>query len=677
MELQDSIGVIKGIGPKMKQRLAGIGIVTVGDLLHYFPREYRDFSTVKAMRELTDGTDVTVSGSVVRVTERRVRARMTILTVDVSDGTGTVELVYFNQAWRRTQFAEGRRLLIRGRTKAAYGRMQIVNAEVTPVAADMTAEGTLRPVYPLTEGVRAGALEGWIRTALMAVPTIPETLPEAVRRTRGYGDKRTALRQMHQPDDAAALAAAREALAFDELFYLQLGLLRWRAVQRRGVAGIKCAPNSALVRAVYEHFPFTLTRDQLRAAADIADDMEEAVPMRRLLQGDVGSGKTAVAALALAKIVENGYQAALMAPTEILAVQHVETLREWFRDTPIRVTLLTGRLGAAARREALAAIAAQETDVVVGTHALIESEVEFAALGLVITDEQHRFGVKQRMRLERKGAHAHTLVMTATPIPRTMALSVYGDLDSSLIRELPPGRQPIRTYVARRSQEERIFRFFAKEMEQGHQVYVVCPLIAESEASDLNAALDMHARLKRRFPSYGVGLVYGSMPGAEKEAAMSRFAGGEDRLLVATSVVEVGVNVPQATVMYIDAAERFGLSQLHQLRGRVGRGDQQSYCILMYNGNSEQAALRLKWMTETQDGFVLAERDLLLRGAGELFGYRQHGWPDLRVADPVRDLALLLAARRAAAQYADDPSPTLVAELERRFGHDLWERVYH
>lgn len=677
MELQDRIDVIRGIGPKMKTRLAGLGIVTVADLLYYFPREYRDFSQVAAIRELRDGVDVTVSGEVVRVTERRPRARLTILSVELSDGTGEVELVYFNQAWRRAQFVPGRRLLVQGRTKLAYGRRQIVNADVASLAEGTDVHGSLRPIYPLTDGVRANALEGWIEKALQAVGDIPETLPAEVRAARGYGSMRTAVTEMHRPTDARTQARAREMLAFDELFYLQLGLLRWRAVERQGVIGIKCAPNGEWVRQVYADFTFTLTRDQLRAASDIADDMEDAVPMRRLLQGDVGSGKTAVAALALAKIAENGYQAAMMAPTEILAVQHVETLREWFRHTPIRVTLLTGRLNAAERREALAAIAAHETDIVIGTHALIEDGVEFAALGLVVTDEQHRFGVKQRMKLERKGAHVHTLVMTATPIPRTMALSVYGDLDSSLIRELPPGRKPIHTYVVRRAQEERIFRFFEKEMAQGHQVYVVCPLIEESATSDLNAASDMYERLRRRFPTYGVGLVYGSMPGAEKEAAMQAFAEGRNRLLVATSVVEVGVNVPKATIMYIDAAERFGLSQLHQLRGRVGRGEWQSYCLLMNNGNSEQAALRLKWMTETQDGFVLAERDLLLRGAGEMFGYRQHGWPDLRVADPVRDLSLLLEAREAAREYADNPPPAMLAELERRFGHAFWERVYH
>lgn len=677
MELQDRIDVICGIGPKMKTRLAGLGIVTVADLLHYFPREYRDFSQVAAIRELRDGVDVTVSGEVVRVTERRPRARLTILSVELSDGTGEVELVYFNQAWRRAQFVPGRRLLVQGRTKLAYGRRQIVNADVASLAEGTDVHGLLRPIYPLTDGVRTNALEGWIEKALQAVGDIPETLPAEVRAARGYGSMRTAVTEMHRPTDARTQARAREMLAFDELFYLQLGLLRWRAVERQGVIGIKCAPNGEWVRQVYADFPFTLTRDQLRAASDIADDMEDAVPMRRLLQGDVGSGKTAVAALALAKIAENGYQAAMMAPTEILAVQHVETLREWFRHTPIRVTLFTGRLNAAERREALAAIAAHETDIVIGTHALIEDGVEFAALGLVVTDEQHRFGVKQRMKLERKGAHVHTLVMTATPIPRTMALFVYGDLESSLIRELPPGRKPIHTYVVRRAQEERIFRFFEKEMAQGHQVYVVCPLIEESATSDLNAASDVYERLRRRFPTYGVGLVYGSMPGAEKEAAMQAFAEGRTRLLVATSVVEVGVNVPKATIMYIDAAERFGLSQLHQLRGRVGRGEWQSYCLLMNNGNSEQAALRLKWMTETQDGFVLAERDLLLRGAGEMFGYRQHGWPDLRVADPVRDLSLLLEARAAAREYADNPPPAMMAELERRFGHAFWERVYH
>ncbi|MCI5837339.1 MAG: ATP-dependent DNA helicase RecG [Veillonellaceae bacterium] len=677
IQTTDAVTVIKGIGPRAAQRLAVLGIRTVGDLLMHFPRSYIDYSVQLPLRELREGMDVTVGGRILAVEERRPRARLSILTVTISDDTGLAELVYFNQPFRRKLFREGERVVASGKVKAGYRQWQIANAEVEFPAPGERVRGRIRPVYPLTEGLRAGALEEWISRALTATADPDDTLPAELRARLGFSSRRESLRKIHRPTTVAEYEAARHELAFDELFYLQLGVLRLRRRREQGTQGIKCAPNGELTAALYRRLPYRLTGDQLRALQDICDDMESLLPMRRLLQGDVGSGKTAVAALAMAKAVENGYQAVLMAPTEILAKQHEESLREMFAGLPVRIDCLTGRLPAAEREEVLARLRRHETDLVVGTHALFGDEVELPALGLVITDEQHRFGVRQRMALEQKGQLPHTLVMTATPIPRTLTLSVYGDLDVSLIREMPPGRKPVGTYVARRAKMPKILRFIEQEMAKGQRVYLVCPLVEESEKMDLKAAQQVYAEMSEHFAAYGAGLVYGSMASAAKEAVMADFASGRIRLLVATSVVEVGVNVPEATVMLIDSAERFGLSQLHQLRGRVGRGTAQSYCILISDTRNEVALQRLHYMETIQDGFLLAEKDLLLRGSGELFGYRQHGLPDLHIADLVRDLPLLVEARREAAHYVDSPAPYLQKELERRFGAEFLELLYH
>ncbi len=674
----DSVQKVKGIGPKMAGRLALLGITTVGDLLYHLPRAYRDYSEIFPIAALRNDMDVTISGRVVNITERRPRARLSILSVTVEDASGVMELIYFNQPYRKNKFYKGMPLLAHGRVKLAYGRWQMNNAEVEFLAPGETPEGTLKPVYPLTDGIRANALAEWIATALRETTDITDTLPREVRQRRGYGARREALYAVHLPESQDAFKSIREELAFDELFYMQLGILRMRKKRETSAIGIKCAPNGRLFTSLYNHLPYRLTNDQEKALVDICDDMEGMHPMRRLVQGDVGSGKTVVAALAMAKAVENGYQAVMMAPTEILAIQHEESLRELFADTPIRLGCLTGRMTATEKEKLLNLLANGEIDVVVGTHALIEENVDFSALGLVITDEQHRFGVRQRMILERKGTEQpHTLVMTATPIPRTMALSVYGDLDVSLIREMPPGRKPVKTYAVKRNQQKKVYRFLADEMTKGHQIYVVCPLVEESVKLDAKAAVQVYEEMSRHFSEFGVGLVYGSMKSGEKQEAMEAFASAKIHMLVATSVVEVGVNVPNATVMYIDGAERFGLSQLHQLRGRVGRGEAQSYCILMSDSRNETAQLRLKLMETIQDGFELAEKDLLMRGAGELFGYRQHGLPDLKVADLVRDLPLLLEAREEAARYVDADDPLLDAELQRRFGEKYLEVLYH
>ncbi|MDU3214923.1 MAG: ATP-dependent DNA helicase RecG, partial [Negativicoccus succinicivorans] len=614
MHWQDPVTVIKGIGKAAEQRLAVLGIHTVGDLLQYYPRAYRDYSQVVPIRALADGADVTVAGVITKVQERRPRPRLSILNVIVNDDSGNLELVYFNQPFKRKLFHEGDRIIAFGRIKAGYGKYQMNSPEVVFPDEWTAVEGKLQPVYGLTEGIRPASLERWIQTALVAVKDIPETLPVDVRQQLGLRSRAEVTRLAHQSPDQETATAVRQELAFEELFFLQLGVLRLRAQREIGAVGIKCAPNGNLFRQLMHTLPYRLTGDQQKALADICDDMEGIVPMRRLLQGDVGSGKTVVAALAMTKAAENGYQSLLMAPTEILANQHYETLQPLLAPLGIRVVNLTGKTNKSEREDILAGLLDGSITVCIGTHALLEEDVELKALGLVVTDEQHRFGVRQRMRLEEKGSAPHILVMTATPIPRTLALSVYGDLDISLIREMPPGRKPVQTFAVNRSYMPRILRFLEKEMTRGHQVYVVCPLVEESEKMDLKAAVEVYEELKKRFHEFGVGLVYGGLKADAKQAVMTAFAKRQYHLLVATSVVEVGVNVPNATVMLVEGAERFGLAQLHQLRGRVGRGNAQAYCILVSDSQTELAQEHLRYMTEIQDGFTLAETDLLLRG---------------------------------------------------------------
>ena len=678
MELTDSVTKLKGVGPKMAEKLARLGIGTVGDLLDFYPRRYQDWTKITPMDELVFDEEAAVYGTVVDMKEARPRPRMSILTVVVADGTGAVNLVYFNQPWKRNEFTRGQHILAYGRAEYSYRKIQMQNADTEAVEPErLRGFQKLVPVYPLTEGLKLSRMQELIRQALENAEGLDEDLPPQVVREARLMGRREAVEAIHFPPSWAAQKAARRRLAFEELFFMQAGIALLREKRRQGRSGIKCAPSGRLVAAVRARFPFTLTAGQRQAFADIEDDMEGLVPMQRLVQGDVGSGKTAVAALAIAKMTENGYQSALMVPTEVLAQQHFATLSEWFEGLPIRTALLTGQTKASEKRDILEALAAGDIDVLIGTHALIEASVVFGRLGLVITDEQHRFGVRQREALETKGESPHTLIMTATPIPRTMALSVYGDLDVSSIRGMPPGRHPVKTYAVGQDMLVRVYRFMAREMDAGHQVYVVCPLVAESEKQDLAAAEKVYRELaEKEFPSYRCGMVHGRMKEKEKEEAMDAFRDGQVQLLVATSVIEVGVNVPNATIMFVYGADRFGLSQLHQLRGRVGRGSAQAYCILYTDSTGETARLRMQLMTQIQDGFLLAEKDLLLRGSGEFFGYQQHGLPDLHAADILRDLPLLEEARRAA-RKAVAAGWDVRDELARRFGGKFFERIYH
>lgn len=677
MELTDAVTKVKGVGPKMAEKLARLDIRTAGDLISCYPRRYQDWTKITPMEALEYDTEAAVYGEVADVREIYPRAHMSILTVVLTDGTGAVNLVYFNQSWKRKEFPRGAHILAYGRVDYQYRKVQLQNADTEMVPPEALASfQKLVPVYPLTEGVKLSQMQAFVRYALESVADMKENLPASVVRSAQLMGRREAAFAMHFPKNWAEQKRARRRIAFEELFFMQAGILLLRRQRESRMTGIKCAPSGRLVREVLTALPFTLTADQARAFADIADDMEGLVPMQRLVQGDVGSGKTAVAALAVAKMCENGYQSALMAPTEVLAAQHFETLSAFYKGLPIRTALLTGTTKAAERREILAALRAGDIDLLIGTHALIEEEVVFGRLGLVITDEQHRFGVRQRAALETKGDAPHTLIMTATPIPRTMALSVYGDLDVSSIKSMPPGRHPVKTYAVGEPLLRRALAFLGREMEAGHQVYVVCPLVEKSEKQDLAAAESVYEELTKMFPNFRCGLVHGRMKEKEKQAVMEDFHAGRVNLLVATSVIEVGVNVPNATIMFVYGADRFGLSQLHQLRGRVGRGEAQAYCILYTKNGSEQTQLRMKLMTEITDGFLLSEKDLLLRGSGEFFGTHQHGLPDLKAADIIRDLPLLEEARREA-RRAIEAGADFKEELRVRFGGKFFERIYH
>lgn len=677
MNLSDSVQYVKGVGPKMKEKLSRLGIATVEDLISFYPRRYQDWTKITDMEELRPDEEAVIYGKVADLRKMTPRRGMTILNVLLTDGTGAVTLVYFNQPWKEEQFQRGLHVLAYGRIEYTYGKLQISNAEIEIVSPEELRSFTkLVPVYPLTEGIRIGQMRNMISFALDHVEDMGENLPAFVLQQEHLMGRLEAARAMHNPKNWEEQKEARRRTAFEELFFMQAGILLLRRKRQKHVMSIKCAPSGKLVAAVREQLPFHLTQGQEQASRDIEDDMEGLVPMQRLVQGDVGSGKTAVAALALAKIVENGYQGALMAPTEVLAGQHYRTFQEFYRGLPIHVAYLSGQTKAKERAEILKGLKDGAIDVLIGTHALIEEDVVFAHLGLVITDEQHRFGVKQRKALETKGGYPHILVMTATPIPRTMALSIYGDLDVSSIRGMPPGRHPVKTYAVGSALLERVFRFMGREMEAGHQVYVVCPLVEKSEKQDLASAVAVYEQLKQQiFPRFHVGLVHGRMKNSDKDRVMEDFHAGRLNLLVATSVIEVGVNVPNATIMFVYGADRFGLSQLHQLRGRVGRGSAQSYCILYSDNRNEVTQLRMKLMCEIQDGFLLSEKDLLLRGSGEFFGYHQHGMPDLKAADIVRDLPLLEEARKEAAQ-AVDSGMDFREELSHRFGGAFFKRLY-
>ncbi len=643
---------LRGVGPKRAQLFAKLGASSVGALLRLYPRAYEDWSVVTPLAQTVLGETACVRATVLRpVKEHFVRKGMVLYKTQAADGMTRLDLTFFNNRFVADALQAGKEYLFYGKVEG-----NLVGRSMTsPAFASGDAPAGLRPIYRQTEGLPSRVVAAAVRQALDACAPALENdpLPAALLHRYGLCPLSEAIGQIHFPADHTALAAARRRLVFEELLTLQLGLLRLKGREKEG-----CAPQMTedYTQEFFRLLPFRPTGAQERAASQCAADMKRAVPMSRLLQGDVGSGKTAVAAAVLYTAIKNGWQCALMAPTEILAEQHERSLSSFFKGTGLRTALLTGSVKPSRRREILQGLEQGDIDLAVGTHALLGEGVVFRRLGLVITDEQHRFGVAQRAALAKKGHAPHLLVMSATPIPRTLALMIYGDLDLSVLDELPPGRQSIATYAVGTALRPRIYRFLQKHLDQGLQAYIVCPLVEEGD-SPMASAEEYARRLsEREFAGYRVGLLHGRMKGSEKEAVMRDFQQNRIQLLISTTVVEVGVDVPNAVVMVIENAERFGLSQLHQLRGRVGRGKHASTCILVSDAQNEDALRRLRVMCETCDGFRIADEDLKLRGPGDFFGARQHGLPELRIADMLTDTAVLRETNLAARELLErDP----------------------
>jgi len=672
--LDASVTRLQNVGPAYAKKLQRLGIERVGDLLYHYPRRYDDYSKLKTISQLMYGEEVTLLLTVGEAKTREVRGGLTITNVLLADPTGTIQVAFFNQPYLQQQFKSGRRIVISGMVDQHLGRLTLKQPEWEPLSKELLHTARIVPVYPLTEGLT----NRWVRRLINSVvefwaPKVQDPLPESIRSQAKLPDLTTALREIHFPTSFEKMETARRRLALEEFLYIQIGVLRQRRKWRE-VPGKALRVDDKLISDLLASLPFQLTGAQKRSMDDILGDIQRSQPMSRLLQGDVGSGKTVVAAAAMLAAVANNAQAALMAPTEILAEQHFKTLEKIFETPvsgkPVRVVRLIGSLKNREKEQVRAQIAAGEIDIAVGTHALIQEDVQFKELALAVIDEQHRFGVEQRGTIRAKGYNPHILVMSATPIPRTLALTVYGDLDLSIIDEMPPGRQEIKTKWLEPRERERAYAFIRNQVKEGRQAFVICPLIEESENIDAKAAVEEYERLSKQvYPDLRVGLIHGKLRPAEKDETMGAFRDHAVDVLVATSVVEVGIDVPNATVMLIEGADRFGLAQLHQFRGRVGRGEHQSYCLLLADKSGVTSDERLRVIESTQDGFRLAEEDLKLRGPGEFFGTRQSGLPDLKIAK-LSDVKILEEARTIAQELFDrDP------ELEQPEHRLLKEKV--
>jgi ATP-dependent DNA helicase RecG len=681
--LQTPLQYMKGVGPRRAADLQRVGLSTIEDLLYRFPIRYEDRGHFQPIASLRPGVAASVVGEIVGCGIRPTRRpRFKIFEMLVRDRTGSLRAIWFNQPFLNDIFRPHQRVILYGKLELTSHGLQLQNPQyeilpdekadeedaptARPEDEDTLHTGRIVPVYEKTGQLTTKMQRVLVHQALAQLPEqIADPLPASLLERQRLCDRRAALHDVHFPPNGVSIDAlnsfrsdAHRRLIFEEFFLFQLGLVLRK---RRATADHK--PRSVVItdeirEAARQVLPFKLTGDQKKVIAEIVEDMKRPQPMNRLLQGDVGSGKTIVALMAAMVAMENGFQVAFMAPTEILAEQHFINIRRLLERSRFRITLLTGSTAPKRRREIQAELSGGSIHLVVGTHALVEDPVGFRELGLVIIDEQHRFGVIQRAALRAKGQHPDVLVMTATPIPRTLALTTYGDLDVSVMREMPPGRYPIKTIAKPETRRDEIYDFIRKQLDEGRQTYVIYPLVEESEKVDLRAATEMADHLAHDvFPQYRVGLLHGRMKQDEKDRVMGAFARGETHILVSTTVVEVGVDVANAAVMLVEHAERFGLSQLHQLRGRVGRGPHQSYCVLLYQYPiTDQGRERLKALTETTDGFVIAEKDLELRGPGDFFGTRQSGLPTLRVGDLMRDHAIMEEARREAVVALDDPT---------------------
>lgn len=675
MDLTENVQFLKGVGPVRARRLARLGVSTVEDLLYYFPRDYQDRRRISPIGSLREGDFSAVRGEVVAKGSRKTRSGKKIFQLVVDDGSGRIPCSWFNQEYLDNVFRPGQEALFIGRVQL-YNTLQLVNPEyeiLDPESEEMSRAGRIIPVYPLTEGLNQKWLRELIERALdLCLDRLPDPLPERLRQPWRVIPLAEAIRKIHYPAGRTDLEESRKRLILDEFFILQLALGLKRRKREREVKSLPHSPLTPRRDRYIASLPFRLTRAQLRAAEEIKADMVSGRAMNRLLQGDVGSGKTVVAVTALLATVDSGYQGAIMAPTEILAAQHWENIRRELEPLGVETVLLTSGVKGRQRREALERIAAGESAVVAGTHALIQRKVDFHRLGMVVIDEQHKFGVRQRAELRSKGASPHVLVMTATPIPRTLALTVYGDLDISVLDEMPPGREKVKTYWIGPDRLEGAYGFIRNEVAASRQAFIVYPVIEESEGLELKAATAMFEQLRREvFPGLPMALVHGRLSSEEKREAMESFRKKEAMILVSTTVIEIGIDIPDATVMLVENAERFGLAQLHQLRGRVGRSRFPAYCILQGNPRTEDAARRLKAIQDIDDGFQIAREDLEIRGPGEFFGTQQTGLPELRIGSIVADFQLMEFARRQAlALLKADPAlaGTDLAPLRHRLG---------
>jgi ATP-dependent DNA helicase RecG len=660
--LDSPVTKLPGIKTVMAAKLARLGVETIGDFLRLYPRRYDDYRSLKPINQLEYGEEVTIIGQVWETRKRETRNKMAIITTILTDGTATIEATWFNQPWLQNQLRPGTQIVISGKVDQYLGRLTFQSPEWEELDADLSHTGRIVPVYPLTKGITAK----WLRNQVKATVSywtqrLPDYLPGEARDRLKMPALETAVRQIHFPDDWDNLERARRRLAFDELLLIQLGVLRQRQAWKSQV-GRPIAVQPEVIERIKNTLPFPLTGAQQKALADIVRDIQSDTPMSRLIQGDVGSGKTVVALIAMTLAVQDGGQAAILAPTEILSEQHCKGMSKMLAPITealgreISIKLLTGSTPAAERREILEGLRDGHIDILVGTHAIIQSGVELKNLKLAVIDEQHRFGVEQRGALREKGFNPHMLVMTATPIPRTLALTLYGDLDLSIIDEMPPGRRPIQTRWLTPQERERAYAFIQSQVDKGRQAFIICPLVEESENTEAKSAIEEHERLQKQiFPHLKLGLLHGRMKADEKDEVMKAFRDQHMQILVSTSVVEVGIDIPNATVMLVEGANRFGLSQLHQFRGRVGRGEHQSYCLLLADRVTAEAEERLKIVEQTLDGFKLAEKDLEMRGPGEFFGTRQSGLPDLKLVK-LSDTRLLELARQEAQLIFDKDS---------------------